>query len=157
MKLHLGNLPKNLTDAEVKDLIVPFAEPGSLEVIRNEAGESKGFGFAEFADDAHAKAVIAGLDGKDVGGQTLKIGESGLAFFTVTNNSDHPLTGRAAYNVAPDQAGVLQNLQMLGDRGLGHREARRDLARRQIDLGKIGEDFAAGRRGQGFEDLFHAS
>lgn len=38
--------------------------------------------------------------------QTLNIGETGLAFFTVTNNSDKPLTGRAAYNVSPDQAGA---------------------------------------------------
>jgi cytochrome c oxidase assembly protein subunit 11 len=38
--------------------------------------------------------------------QTLQIGDTGLAFFTVTNNSNHALTGRAAYNVAPDQAGA---------------------------------------------------
>jgi len=38
--------------------------------------------------------------------QTLNLGETGLAFFTVTNNSDAPLTGRAAYNVTPDQAGA---------------------------------------------------
>ena len=38
--------------------------------------------------------------------QTLNIGETGLAFFTVTNNADTPLTGRAAYNVTPDQAGA---------------------------------------------------
>jgi cytochrome c oxidase assembly protein subunit 11 len=38
--------------------------------------------------------------------QTLRIGQSGLAFFTVTNNSDRPLTGRAAYNVSPDLAGA---------------------------------------------------
>jgi cytochrome c oxidase assembly protein subunit 11 len=38
--------------------------------------------------------------------QTTKIGESGLAFFSVTNNGDQPLTGRAVYNVTPDQAGA---------------------------------------------------
>jgi cytochrome c oxidase assembly protein subunit 11 len=38
--------------------------------------------------------------------QTLNLGETGLAFFTVTNNADHPLTGRAAYNVTPDQVGA---------------------------------------------------
>jgi cytochrome c oxidase assembly protein subunit 11 len=37
--------------------------------------------------------------------QTLPIGKSGLAFFTVENTSDHALTGRAVYNVTPDQAG----------------------------------------------------
>src|ERR1700761_550712 len=38
--------------------------------------------------------------------QTIKIGQTGLAFFTVTNNSDQPLTGHAVYNVSPDQAGA---------------------------------------------------
>jgi cytochrome c oxidase assembly protein subunit 11 len=38
--------------------------------------------------------------------QSLRIGESGLAFFTVTNPSDKPLTGRAAYNVYPELAGA---------------------------------------------------
>ncbi len=38
--------------------------------------------------------------------QTLHVGETGLAFFSVTNNADTPLTGRAAYNVQPGQAGA---------------------------------------------------
>jgi cytochrome c oxidase assembly protein subunit 11 len=38
--------------------------------------------------------------------QTLNLGQTGLAFFTVTNNADEPRTGRAAYNVSPDTAGA---------------------------------------------------
>jgi len=38
--------------------------------------------------------------------QTLKIGETKLAFFKVTNHADHPITARALFNVAPEQAGV---------------------------------------------------
>ena len=37
--------------------------------------------------------------------QIARLGESKLAFFVVTNNSDAPLTGRAAYNVTPESAG----------------------------------------------------
>jgi cytochrome c oxidase assembly protein subunit 11 len=37
--------------------------------------------------------------------QTVKIGETGLAYFKVTNDSDKPITGRAVYNVVPEQAG----------------------------------------------------
>lgn len=36
--------------------------------------------------------------------QTVKIGETGLAYFKVTNNGDKPITGRAVYNVVPEQA-----------------------------------------------------
>jgi cytochrome c oxidase assembly protein subunit 11 len=34
--------------------------------------------------------------------QVTKFGATGLAFFKVTNNSDKPVTGRAAYNVVPE-------------------------------------------------------
>lgn len=37
--------------------------------------------------------------------QTAKIGETKVAFFKVTNNSDKPITGRAVFNVVPEQAG----------------------------------------------------
>ncbi|HEX3366824.1 cytochrome c oxidase assembly protein [Phenylobacterium sp.] len=38
--------------------------------------------------------------------QTVKIGETKVAVFKVTNHADHPVTARAVFNVAPDQAGV---------------------------------------------------
>jgi cytochrome c oxidase assembly protein subunit 11 len=38
--------------------------------------------------------------------QTVKIGETGLAYFKVTNTSDKTITGRALYNVVPEQAGL---------------------------------------------------
>lgn len=37
--------------------------------------------------------------------QELKIGDTGLAFYRVTNNGKTPLTGRASYNVIPESAG----------------------------------------------------
>ena len=38
--------------------------------------------------------------------QVVKVGGTNVAYFEVVNNSDQPLTGRAAYNVTPDQAGA---------------------------------------------------
>ena len=44
--------------------------------------------------------------------QQVKIGETKLAFFKVTNRSDKPVTARAVYNVVPEQAGAyFQKLQ----------------------------------------------
>lgn len=40
---------------------------------------------------------------------TVKIGETGLAFYRATNLSDKPLTGTAAFNVAPDTMGLYFN------------------------------------------------
>ena len=38
--------------------------------------------------------------------QDVKIGETKLAFFKVTNHSDKPVKARAVYNVVPEQAGA---------------------------------------------------
>lgn len=38
--------------------------------------------------------------------QTIRIGETGLAFFKVTNHAATPITGHAVYNVVPEQAGA---------------------------------------------------
>lgn len=44
--------------------------------------------------------------------ETLRIGESGLAFFTVKNLSDKPVTAIASYNVTPHTTGIyFQKLQ----------------------------------------------
>ena len=37
--------------------------------------------------------------------QDVRIGDTGLAFFKVTNRGDKAMTGRAIYNVVPEQAG----------------------------------------------------
>lgn len=38
--------------------------------------------------------------------QDLKIGETRLAYFQATNTSNHPVTGRATFNVTPEKAGL---------------------------------------------------
>ena len=76
MKLHIGNLPKTLTESELTDLITPFAQPTSVEIVKDSAGTSRGYAFIVFGDETQGKAVATGLDGKEVGGQTLKVGEA---------------------------------------------------------------------------------
>jgi cytochrome c oxidase assembly protein subunit 11 len=44
--------------------------------------------------------------GPDQLSQTIKIGETGLAFFHVTNRSDESITAHASYNVVPLGAGL---------------------------------------------------
>jgi len=67
---------RHFTEAELKELITPFGTAASVEIVRDHAGVSKGFGFAEFANADQARAVISGLDGKEIGGQTVKVGEA---------------------------------------------------------------------------------
>ena len=76
MKLHIGNIAASVTDAELKTAIGAFGETSSVEIVRDRSGESKGFGFAEFADADQARAAIAGLDGKEISGQAVKVAEA---------------------------------------------------------------------------------
>jgi len=77
MKLYVGNLSKQVTDAQLNDLAIPFGKLISANVaVERKSGESKGFGFLDFSNDDEARAAITGLDGRDVNGQALKVNES---------------------------------------------------------------------------------
>ena len=77
MKVYVGNLSKQVTSAQLNDLAVPFGTLVSANVATERStGDSKGFGFLEYSNDDEARAAIAGLDGRDVNGQALKVNES---------------------------------------------------------------------------------
>ena len=77
MKLYVGNLSYSTTEAELNELFGNHGQVTSVAVITDrETGRAKGFGFVEFANDEDAKAAIAALDGKEIGGRALKVNES---------------------------------------------------------------------------------
>ena len=77
MKLYVGNLSKQVTDAQLNELAMQYGKPVSANVAtERNGGESKGFGFIEFGTDDEAKAAITGLHGRDVNGQALKVNEA---------------------------------------------------------------------------------
>jgi cold-inducible RNA-binding protein len=77
MKLYVGNLSRQVTDAQLNDLATPYGKPVSANVATERgSGDSKGFGFVEFGSDDEARAAIAGLDGREVNGQSLKVNEA---------------------------------------------------------------------------------
>jgi len=77
MKIYVGNLSKQVTDAQLNDLAVPYGTLVSANVAtERSSGESKGFGFVEFSNADEARAAITGLDGRDVHGQMLKVNEA---------------------------------------------------------------------------------
>ena len=77
MKVYVGNLSKQITDAQLSDMAVPYGKVVSANVATDGAnGESRGFGFIEFGSADEAKAAITGLNGRDVNGQALKVNEA---------------------------------------------------------------------------------
>ena len=77
MKLYVGNLSKEITDAQLNELAIAFGKPTSASVAtERSSGQSKGFGFVEYSNDDEARAAMAGLNGRDVNGQALKVDEA---------------------------------------------------------------------------------
>jgi cold-inducible RNA-binding protein len=77
MKIHLGNLSKEMTDAQVNELVTPFGTPKTFELAKERNGrDSRGFAFIEYETAEEANAAIAALNGKEVSGQVLKASEA---------------------------------------------------------------------------------
>ena len=76
-KLYFGGLAYATTDDTLKAAVQGFGNVVSAKVIMDrETGRSRGFGFVEMSTDEEADAVIAGLDGKDVDGRTVRVSEA---------------------------------------------------------------------------------
>lgn len=77
VNIYVGNLSYRTGDEDLRQAFAQYGEVTSARVITDrETGRSRGFGFAEMANDDEGRAAIAGLDGKDLGGRTLRINEA---------------------------------------------------------------------------------
>ena len=77
MKVYVGNLSYETTEAELREL---FSAHGTVEsvnlITEGGSGRSKGFGFVEFRDDQEANAAIAALNGTDLRGRTINVNQA---------------------------------------------------------------------------------
>ncbi|ALS98699.1 RNA recognition motif domain-containing protein [Lacimicrobium alkaliphilum] len=77
MKLYVGNLSYQMTDADLEAAFAAFGAVSSAKIITDrETNRSKGFGFVEFEDRAEAEAAIESLNGKEVSGRALVVNEA---------------------------------------------------------------------------------
>jgi RNA recognition motif-containing protein len=77
MNIYVGNLPYNVTEEDLRAAFEQFGQVASANVIRDQySKQSKGFGFVEMPVSSEAEAAINGLNGKDLGGRTLKVNEA---------------------------------------------------------------------------------
>ncbi len=77
MEICVGNLAPQTTEDELTALFKAFGEVRSAEVKRDLfSGVSKGFGFIEMPGKQHSLNAIAGLNGKDLNGQPLRVNEA---------------------------------------------------------------------------------
>ena len=77
MDIYVGNLPYEVTDAELQAHFEKFGKVASARVVMDKAtGRAKGFGFVEMPDRAEAEKAIAGTNGADFMGRPLRVNES---------------------------------------------------------------------------------
>ena len=74
IRIYIGNMSFVTTEETLTSTFSKYGKVLSSEVIRDKFTEqSKGFGFVEMEDEAHAKAAIAELNGKDLEGRRLRV------------------------------------------------------------------------------------
>jgi RNA recognition motif-containing protein len=74
VRLYVGNLPQTFDAKELEALFTGVGEGVRFKTVNDrETGLCRGFGFANVDDQKLAEAVIAQLNGKEFGGNTLRI------------------------------------------------------------------------------------
>ncbi len=72
-RIYVGNLPFSATEDEVRELFEVHGTVSAVDLINDrETGRPRGFGFVEM-EDQEAEAAISALDGKELGGRTLRV------------------------------------------------------------------------------------
>jgi cold-inducible RNA-binding protein len=73
-RLYVGNLPYNISSADLEEVFRQVGEVASVKVIIDmETGRSKGFAFVDMATNELGTKAIEQLNGKEVAGRALRV------------------------------------------------------------------------------------
>ena len=77
MKLYIGNLPFGVTEDDIRTKFSEFGVLANIDLVMDRfTGESKGFGFIEYASNSDADKAIKSMNGAQFGGRTLKVNQA---------------------------------------------------------------------------------
>jgi RNA recognition motif-containing protein len=77
MNIYVGNLSRDVSEAELKEAFQAFGEVSSCNIIKDKfTGDSRGFGFVEMPNKEEADKAIADMNGKDLKGRNLTVNEA---------------------------------------------------------------------------------
>lgn len=130
-RLHVGNIHFSVSEVELRGFFEVFGEIEVMELAKGEDGRSKGHGYVQYKDPAHAKIALQTANNYDFGGRILRLG---LGHDSRSNESTESLVAKfntqaaAAERMAPAQSSDRDGYG-LGDRGgYGGDRARNDKA-----------------------------
>ena len=76
-KLYVGNLPFDITEDDLRNLLSQHGPVNEIAVVMDKVtGRARGFAFATMNTEEAAKAAIAALSGKDWKGRALTVNEA---------------------------------------------------------------------------------
>jgi len=72
MRIFVGNLHRETTDAELREVFEPYGEIAHVTIIVDlKTGRSRCYGFVEMPDTTEATTAIAGLQRTTLGGRRM--------------------------------------------------------------------------------------
>ena len=73
-KLYVGNISFQTNEEDLGGAFGEYGSVSSVKIITDrQTGRSRGFGFVEMSSSEEAQSCIENLDGKDLGGRTLRV------------------------------------------------------------------------------------
>ncbi|XP_071958443.1 RNA-binding protein 39-like [Antedon mediterranea] len=100
MRLYVGSLHFNITEEMLRGIFEPFGHIDSIQLIMDtETGRSKGYGFISFHDSEDAKKALEQLNGFELAGRPMKVGN-------VTERTDGQMASSFLDNDELDRTGI---------------------------------------------------
>lgn len=85
-KLYVGSIHFSISEDDLRTIFEPFGEVISLQLHKDpETGRSRGFGFVQYKNHEDAKKALEQLNGLDLAGRPLKVGDWSLTFIKENN------------------------------------------------------------------------
>lgn len=77
MNIYVGNLSYGMSEDELREAFAAYGDVSSVKILSDrETGRSRGFGFVEMPNQSEGEAAITQLNGKELGGRTLRVNEA---------------------------------------------------------------------------------
>jgi RNA recognition motif-containing protein len=77
MNIYVGNLSYGMSEDELREAFSAYGDVTSVKILSDrETGRSRGFGFVEMPNQSEGEAAVAQLNGKELGGRTLRVNEA---------------------------------------------------------------------------------
>ena len=77
MNIYVGNLSYGMSEDELREAFSAYGDVSLVKILTDrETGRSRGFGFVEMPNQSEGEAAVAQLNGKEVGGRTLRVNEA---------------------------------------------------------------------------------